>query len=401
MTGGQRTSLRIAAVFCGIVGLYDLLFVISTLSRGPVIGPAIEVLFPDFLVFHAAARAFFEGKLALVYDIDAFTRLQTAFYPDRLGAAVDFRPFLYPPTFLLLLLPFGLLAVVKAYGLFMTVTAAAATAVEGRRDPWGWLAVLVSPAAVEVVLAGQNTFLTLALLYGGLRLLDRSPAAAGLLLGALSIKPQLWILVPVALVAARQWRALAWMIGTVAALALAGLAVFGVDFYLAFLDAARTAGSPQVANKMFDRIYMHMATPLPAARILGLPPAAAFAVQVAAALLAVAAVWHAFRRHGPSDARIAVLVAAMFMASPYTLNYDLLLLMPAAVALFRQGLSHGFQPGERLIHLAVWIIPTLSLNLNRIGVPLTPLIVLAFGWIAWRRLQGQYKVELPSPAGAG
>ncbi len=33
------------------------------------------------------------------------------------------------------LLPFGLLAVSKAYAVFMAVTAALATALEGRRDP--------------------------------------------------------------------------------------------------------------------------------------------------------------------------------------------------------------------------------------------------------------------------
>ncbi|HLM11463.1 MAG TPA: glycosyltransferase 87 family protein, partial [Reyranella sp.] len=217
MTG--RSDLRIAALFCGAVGLYDLLFVIFSLTRGPVIGPLVDILFPDFLVFHAAARAFFQGKLALVYDIDAFTRFQIASYPDRLDPSATFRPFFYPPIFLLMLLPLGAFAVAKAYGLFMAATAALATAVEGRRDPWGWLAVLLSPAAAEVVLAGQNTFLSLALLYGGLRLLERSPGAAGLLLGALSFKPQLWILVPVALVAARQWRALAWTLTTLLALA--------------------------------------------------------------------------------------------------------------------------------------------------------------------------------------
>jgi hypothetical protein len=400
MTVG-RSNLVLAAAFCGVVGLYDLLFVIFTLSGGPVIGPIIAVPFPDFLAFHAAARAFFEGRLALVYDIDAFTNFQIATYPDRLEPTIRFRPFFYPPIFLLMLLPLGLLAVTKAYGVFMTATAALATALEGRRDPWGWLAILLSPAAAEVVLAGQNTFLSLALFYGGLRLLDRSPAAAGLLLGALSFKPQLWILVPLALLAARQWRALAWMMATVAALALASLATFGADFWLAFLDAARAAGSPQVVNEMYQRIYMHMTTLLAAARIVGLPPAVAVVLQIAGALLAVAAVWHAFRHHGPSAARTAVLATATFLVSPYTLNYDLLLLMPAVVSIFRLGIAQGFYPGERLVHITMWLIPTMGLALNRYGLPLVPLIILLFGTVAWLRLQAAAKVELPKPATAG
>ena len=69
---GSRTDLVIAAAFCGTIGLYDALYVILMLSDGPVIGPELKVLFPDFLVYWAAARAWLEGKLAIVYDIDAF-----------------------------------------------------------------------------------------------------------------------------------------------------------------------------------------------------------------------------------------------------------------------------------------------------------------------------------------
>lgn len=400
MTAG-RGPLALAAAFCGGIGLYDLLYVVFALAGGPLIGPRVDVLFPDFLVFHAAARAFFEGKLALIYDIDAFTRFQAATYPDHLPPNTVFRPFFYPPIFLLMLLPLGLLAATKAFSVFMAVTAALATAVEGRRDPWGWLAIVTSPAAVWVVLAGQNTFLSIALLYGGLHLLERAPIAAGVLLGLLSFKPQIWVLVPLALLAARQWQAFMWMVVTVAVLGLASLAVFGVDFCLAFLDAMRQAGSPEVAEMMFTRVYMHMTTLLAAARIVGLPSAVASAVQLAGALLAVAAVWHAFRHHGPGVERTAVLVTATFLVSPYTLNYDLLLLMPTVVALFRLGAGQGFYPGERLVHVAMWLIPTMGLILNRFGLPVMPLLILLLGTIAWMRLQAAAKVELPRPASAG
>ena len=383
---GSRTDLVIAAAFCGTVGLYDTLYVVFMLSGGPVIGPELKVLFPDFLVYWAAARAWLEGKLAIVYDIDVFTTYQNALFADRFPNVVHFRPFFYPPIWLLMLVPFGLLGVAKAYGAFMTGTMALATAAEVRRDPWGWLVVLVSPAAVWVVLAGQNTFLSVALFYGGLRLLARSPLSAGVLLGLLSYKPQIWVLVPLALLAARQWRALAAMALTVLVLILASAAVFGPAFWLAFVDAAREAAGPRVVEEMFERIFMHMTTLLAAARIVGLPPTVSGLVQIAGALLAVAAVWLSFSRKGQSDARIAVLATATFLVSPYTLNYDLLLLMPAAVAMFRLGIADGFRPMERLVLLMMWLIPTLGMILNRLDLPLMPLVILAFGWFAWQRL---------------
>ncbi len=386
MTKGSRNDLVIAAAFCGAFGLYDLLYVVFLFSGGPLIGSSFDVLFPDYLVFWAAARAWVEGKLALVYNIDAFTDFQNALFPERFGHYVHFRPFFYPPIWLLMLLPFGFVAVGKAYALFMGGTAALATALEGRRDGWGWLAIVTSPAATWTVLAGQNTFLSVALFYGGLGALERSPALAGILLGLLAYKPQIWALVPLALLAARRWRALAWMAATVAALCLASLAVFGTDFWLAFLDAAREAASPRVVNEMFERIYMHMTTMLAAARIIGLPPAVASTIQLAGAVLAVAAVWLAFSRKGQSDARIAVLATATFLVSPYTLNYDLLLLMPAALMMFRCGMAMGFQPLERLVLMMLWLIPFFGMVLNRLDLPVMPLVILAFGWFAWRRL---------------
>lgn len=383
----SHADLAIAAVFCGVIGLYDTLYVLSLLSGGPLLGPKVDVLFPDFLVFHGAVRAWVEGKLALIYDIDAFTAFQNAIYTDRFHVVVGFRPFFYPPIWLLMLLPLAGLAVGKAYSAFMIVTAGLATWLEGRRDWLGWLAIVTSPAAVGTVLAGQNTFLSVALLYGGLHLLERSPAAAGILFGVLAYKPQIWALVPIALVAAQQWRALVWTIGTVAVLVLASVGVFGLDFWNAFFDAAREAGSARVVNEMVNRMYMQMTTLFASARIVGFPTGIASALQMAIAVLAVVVVWLTFRRHGSSEMRTAILVTAIFLMSPYTLNYDLLLLMPVVVALYRRTAADGFYAAERLVYLALWLMPTYGLVMNRIGLPIMPLIILLFGAVTWARLR--------------
>ncbi|WIM10915.1 glycosyltransferase family 87 protein [Enhydrobacter sp.] len=382
----ERIDLAVAACFCAAIGLYDALYLLLRLLGGPLIGPRIHVLFPDFLVFHAAVRAWLEGHAALIYDLDAFTAFQNAIYAERLATTLHFRPFLYPPIWLLLLLPLGALVVGKAYGLFLSATAALATILEGRHDWWGWLAVLTSPAALWTVLAGQNSFLSLGLFYGGWRLIERAPGTAGILLGVLSYKPQIFALVPLALVAARQWRALGWTLGTAAGLSLASLGVFGPDVWSAFFDAVREAGSWRVVNETFERLFMQMTTLLAAARIVGLPPGISSAIQLAGSTLAIVAVWIAFRRHAASDARTAVLATAILLVSPYTLNYELLLMMPAAVALFRLGAARGFYPFERLVHLVIWLIPTLGWALNLFGLPLTPLVILSFGAIAWARL---------------
>ena len=67
-------------------------------------------------------------------NIETFSRFQFAAYVDRLPAAVFFRACLYPPVWLLVMLPFGLLAVGTAFMAFMALTAGVATLIEGRRD---------------------------------------------------------------------------------------------------------------------------------------------------------------------------------------------------------------------------------------------------------------------------
>ncbi len=393
---GARLDLGIAGVFCAAVGLYDILYVAFAFTGGPVIGPRNLVMFPDFLVFHAAVGAWRDGRQAVIYDLDAFTHLQTALYAARLPGALLYRPFLYPPNWLLMLLPFGVLAVGTAYGAFMAATASIATLLEGRRDWTGWLAILVSPAAAWVTISGQNTFLSLGLFYGGLHLLPRAPVAAGILLGLLAYKPQIWVLVPLALLAARQWTALAAALGTVAAVSLASLAVFGLDFWRAFFAAAREAGAPAATERMFESVHTQMTTILAAARMAGAPPDLAALLQIAGAALGVLAVWFAFRRPGPvpgpvpgpgrDPARTAVLAAATFLISPYTLNYDLLLLMPAIVSVFRLGAARSFYPGERTLYPLLWLSPTLGWAFNQLGLPVVPLLVLLFGGAAWKRL---------------
>ena len=175
--------LRLAVAFCVVVGLYDVFVVASQFLGGNRFVKPQWVLYPDFLTPHSALRAWLEGKLSMVYtDIDKFTEYQNAVYADRFPYVVYFRPFLYPPLWLLLLLPLAWVAVDRAFAVFMAVTVGA-SAVEGRDRPWLWLATATSPAAVHVVLSGQGTFLNVALMYGGLRLLERAPVAAGVLFG--------------------------------------------------------------------------------------------------------------------------------------------------------------------------------------------------------------------------
>ncbi len=69
----------------------------------------------------------------------------------------------------------------------------------------GVLFALGFPAAIWNITAGQNGFLTAALIGGTLGLLERHPALAGICLGLLTYKPQFGLLFPIVLIADRRW----------------------------------------------------------------------------------------------------------------------------------------------------------------------------------------------------
>ncbi len=395
----------LAVLISGAASLYFIYFIALALmgSTEPLSGYHFYFPFSDFLVFHGATRAFFEGKLGLIYDTNAFTDFQNALYGAFIhmrmpyNIQLSFRPFFYPPLWLLDLLPFGLLPVEISAIVFLLVTGTLC-AIALRLYGLGTgtvLAILTAPPAILLVVTAQNTYLSVALLYGGMALLAKRPVIAGVLLGFLAYKPQLWIMIPLALLVARDWRPLIAMIATVMVLSLASLVLFGADFWLDFIAAAQHASSSEGAAERYAHFKDMMVTITGASMKLGLSAATATALQFVGSIVAVGAVIWAFARYPDRPERLAILVTATFLLSPHILIYDMLLLMPAVALMFLHPSPAGFLPGERIVYGALWLLPLVSTKLSFFGWPIAPLAILLFGLIAVLRLHRTSRVELP------
>ncbi|HUC71910.1 MAG TPA: glycosyltransferase family 87 protein, partial [Stellaceae bacterium] len=96
------------------------------------------------------------------------------------------------------------------------------------------LATVGTPAAFWDLFSRQNGYFTAVLLLWGLRFVERRPISAGMLLGTLCFKPQLGVLVPVALAAGGYWRAFASATVSVALLLTASVIVLGPDTWISF-----------------------------------------------------------------------------------------------------------------------------------------------------------------------
>ena len=174
----------------------------------------------DYLSYWAAGKLAIAGDPAAAYDVARHRSLEFTM--------VEFKgllPFPYPPPFLLLVTPFSLLPYVWGFAAWVAVTLAIYLLVTRRTVDAA--CSLSHPSVLMNGLIGQNGFLTAAIFTGGVSLLRGRPFVAGIILGCLVIKPQLALLLPVAVIAARLWPAIAGAIASAAALGLASLALFG------------------------------------------------------------------------------------------------------------------------------------------------------------------------------
>ena len=221
-----------------VMAFYVWLVLVTTIPYPGKIGLDYNTLGTDWMVFYGAIRSVLDGNAALIFDGDRFTDFLNTNFAGWLSSPLEFRPWAYPPSFLLMLLPFAPLGFFGSYVAFQVVTGAllavALRSSAGAVLPSGALlvAALACPASAINAINGQAVFLVAALIVGGFGLLERRPYLGGLVLGLLTFKPQFCILVPIALIAAGQWRALLASGLSALAMMLASGLIFGWDLWL-------------------------------------------------------------------------------------------------------------------------------------------------------------------------
>lgn len=314
------------------------------------------------------------------------------FQQEMIPGLNNFFPYPYPPYFLLLLAPIGAMDFLPARILWLLVTGlallAATWALAGERPRWlVILSVIVAPLSLVNGLFGQTGFFTGALLCGGLALLPQRPVWAGILFGLLTCKPQLGILIPVALLAARAWPAIIAAAATTLVLAIASGVIFGWDMWPAWFATMTQHVGLMDGGKVLQT--QMMPTVLITLLDRGLPSALAWAIQGAAFGAAIWAVWRCYRRD-TGVASAAVLVAATFLATPYAFIYD----MPAVsvtmiIMLLRQLRVDGRLPSAETAVVLVGQMAPAAMTWRSSSSIMLVLTLVLLVVLAMRRVPGQ------------
>lgn len=332
----------------------------------------------DFSAFWTAARLALQGRAAASYGGAEQAAMAALF-----GGGTH-PPFFYPPPALLLWLPFAPLPFGVAAALWIGVSGLGyGLAMRAMLGRGGAVLAWAFPGAMVCALFGQNALFS-AMLFAAFALtLERAPVVAGMLIGLLLYKPQLAVLVPLALIAARRWRALAGAAVSAAAFASLSFLLFGASAwrgFLAVLPAARAWNADGVPG--FDRFASLYA----AIRMLGGSAAAAWLAQgLGMALAGVVLAWLARRRPGGA-AETALLVTATGFCVPFLGVYDLAIFAVAGAWLAMEAGRSEWLGYERAGLAALYLAPLAIVAAADHGIPLAPLCLMLLAGLVLRRV---------------
>ncbi|HQT88088.1 MAG TPA: glycosyltransferase family 87 protein [Acidiphilium sp.] len=379
MLSRKRAFGLIAAIVVGLIA--EALIARSTLYGHGTLTLGQGMMARDFGDFWSAGHLAWAGRVRIIFQPSLFQHWLEGRFTFVHGA----RMWSYPPSMVFLVLPVGLVGPVAGFVLWtalgMAALAGALALLVPRRD-FGPAALLVCmlPVVWDNILAGQNAAFTGAMLIAGFVWLDRRPGWAGVAFGLLTIKPQLGLLVPLALLAAGRWRAIG--IAALVAVGLAGLSalVFPGSWTMFFAHVATAMQHRLLRHYLPTPGQAYMSSAFIAAEGARFPIWAAWATQGLVTMLASVAMVRLWRRTPASSTarlwRIVASVALCLAASPYGLDYDAVgggLALAALIVTQGQSLRRDrFEVGLVAIATPGW-----SLVLAEVfHVPV-------FAWIPW------------------
>jgi hypothetical protein len=386
LIAGWLTAERILAY----ARIFVAVLVVATfgwvgLSHG-LLDPAGHPLGTDFLNVYAAGVLTDKGQAAAAYDWPTHHAME-----QSIVAYDGYYGWHYPPMFLFLAAPLALVPYAASLVVYLALTFVAYLAVltrlVGPVPGRSWL-VAGFPAVFVNLGHGQNGFLTTALLAGGCACLTTRPLLAGLLLGCLAYKPQVAVLLPIALLLGGYWRTVLVAGATALALALASLVVFGQATWIAFfasLEPTRTIVLEQGATG-----WEKIVSVFSAVRMFGRGIEFAYALQTLVTLAVMGVVGWVWWRSRRICVSIGCLALAIPLTTPYVLDYDLMVLAVAVFALAREGIETGFRPGEKSMLALVTLAPLLARGIgSALHMPIVPpILILALMLFARRAVPG-------------
>jgi hypothetical protein len=351
----------------------------------------------DFSNLWAAGQAVRQGDIHVLFSRPDYAGWIHTLY----GSQMPDQMWGYPPSFLLVAVPLSGIPMVAAFILWTGTTLATlgGTVRAAGLTAMATAAVVFSPVAFSDALAGQNGGVTAALLVAGLSCIRRRPFLAGLCLGLLTVKPQVGLLIPFCLLAARDYRTIVTTVLVAAAMAVSSGLLFGWDAWVHFFtDTSRFMSAVLREPWTGSPAQLSFVSPWMAVRALGGGMAIACAIQVVVSLACATTTWRIWKRR-PLTLRqfqIAATVPLVVLATPYAHDYDMVATAFSVAVLAAAGAFKERRPFERPVAALAWawpglvvLLPVLLPAFRPISGLVSCLVLGSLSLICWHRLEGK------------
>ncbi|MDX8349686.1 glycosyltransferase family 87 protein [Cognatiyoonia sp. IB215446] len=320
----------------------------------------------DFHALWGAGSLAFAGQPLSAFD---HTALLAAFE----SCPRDGMFWLYPAPVLMILTPFGAMPFFVGY---VAITALslifiALAARQFLQDKLIALALITfSPAWLPALMSGQLTlFWCAGLLFAISMLRQERNVAAGAIIGFLTLKPTLGLLIPVILLAERRYTTILAAIVTTAMLHFSATAYYGFEYIALWMDVSFFESAVERSAVALNRSLASFGS---FATLFGVPDHFSTQANAIAFLVLAIVLFGVWRRHGvQSDLAVAALFAAIPLSAPYLWHYDAALSAVAALFIYLA------RPASPPIHF--WML--LALFWFGPGIPVINQIIFQAQWV--------------------
>ncbi len=380
LSSGRLAGVRLAppvGLICFALCVAHAVYLAASFFQGSwFVDPNGQAIATDFVNVWAGGRQALDGNPVAAYDVAIHKQAEVA----AVGHPFDGEyPWIYPPTFLFAAMLLALLPYVTANAVWVFLTfpayVAAVRGIIGHRV--GILLACAYPGILSNFMAGQNGFVTAALLGGALIFMERNPVLAGCFVGLLSFKPHLGILFPLVLIAGGHWRVIWAAALVVVLLVAASWLVFGIGTWEAFFHSLSAASQAALTDGRGDWAKLQSVFGL--VRMVGGSEALAWTLQGALAGIAAILLGAMWRSKIVFDLKAAALVTGTLLTTPYLFLYDLTALAVPMAFLLRAGWHAGpvagEMPGLAIACLLILIFPFVKAPVGLAAVLLVALLI--------------------------
>jgi alpha-1,2-mannosyltransferase len=353
-----------------------------------------NIKFQDFLPFYVSARLIAQDRAGELYSQQV-----TAEEINKIihGAAHVRLPNLYGPQVGLVFVPLARLPFLTAAWVWVTLSMLVFIGciyVVWRSCPklrsypgMAAISAFAFPPLFHFFVRGQISVLVLACFTAAFLAMRANRCwLAGIAMGCLVFKPQFLIAIPLVLLLAQAWKALAGAVISASAQMAFAWRYFGSAVMRAYFDTlwhiSRWIGTaePGVAHVQMHSLRSFWSLLIPW-------PEVALALYILSSIVAVviaAAVW---RSTSPLQLRFSALTLAAVLTNPHLFVYDLLVLAPVLLLLADWALAnqqHHCLAAIRLLLYLAFVLPLLDWLLPWTHLRPSVPVLAALLWILWR-----------------